>query len=315
MLREGEVLFRAGDKSDGMYVIRRGELRVYLEQDGKEVALATIGAGGMIGEMTLFDNQPRSASVKAAKETEVTHISVDDFAKLMKQIPKWFVGIMSALSGRLRQTNERLKTVEAGAKAKPYQNVVRLLNILVLLWHRDGEKDGKDWVLQKQTAEKNLVETFNEDVTRLKGLLEVLVKEKVLATRQDSYKNVVLVAPNRAQLGNLAAFIQLWVKGNPQRLRLSDAALGMLKTLETLTLGCPYDSLTASLADLLKEGKRQGFNTESWEKDILAMQNGGDEVKLVKTSAGPGLRTSKKDVSGYVRSHEVLAALYKANLS
>ena len=85
--KPGQVLFKSGDASDGMYIIRKGELRVYLEQDGKEVVLATIGDGGMIGEMALFDRQPRSASVKATKETEVTHITVGDFEKLMKQIP------------------------------------------------------------------------------------------------------------------------------------------------------------------------------------------------------------------------------------
>ncbi len=75
VLKEGQVLFKAGDKPDGMYLIRKGELRVYLEQDGKEVSLASIGEAGMIGEMGLFDAQPRSASVKATKETVVKHIS------------------------------------------------------------------------------------------------------------------------------------------------------------------------------------------------------------------------------------------------
>lgn len=320
VVKEGQVLFKAGDKSDGMYLIRRGELRVYLEQDGKEVSLATIGEGGMIGEMALFDNQPRSASVKASKESEVTLISNDDFGKLMKQIPKWFVGLMQALSSRLRQTNERLKKLEssgiaAPGKGRPFQNVVRSLNILMLLWHKDGEKDGKDWTLPKLATEKTMVDLFNEDPEKLKTLFEVLVKEKLLSTKQDSYKNVVLSMPNRGALNALASFIIAYMKTNPPKPCLPDGAIAMVRGLERLTMASPYDTLTVALGDLEKEGKRDGIVTSNWAELIKLFQNIGEEVKVVKTSSGPGLRTTKKDVQAFLKHHEVLAAIYKANLA
>ncbi len=326
VLKEGQVLFRAGDKSDGMYLIRRGELRIYLEQDGKEVQLATIGEGGMCGEMALFDNQPRSASVKATKETEVTLISLDDFGKLMKQIPKWFVGLMSALSSRLRTTNDRLKKLESGgapasspgaaAKGKPFAAVIRQIHMLLLIWHKDGEKDGKDWVLQRQATEKAMVEIMGEDPEKLKELLEVLVKLKMLSTRQDSYKNVVLSTPNRAALSTLATFAANYVKANPGKQPcLPEETLAMLRILERMVLAAPYDTSTVTQAELIKEGKRDGLNTASWEKAIPLLATAGEEVKVVKASGGPGLRTSKKDVVLYVRNHELLTAIYKANLA
>ena len=307
VLKEGQVLFKAGDKPDGMYLIRKGELRVYLEQDGKEVSLASIGEAGMIGEMGLFDAQPRSASVKATKETEVTHISTEDFGKLMKQIPKWFVGLMSALSGRLRQTNDRLKKLEsgqgggatapsAGAKGKPFQNVLRQLNVIVLLWHRDGEKDGKDFVLQKSPMEKALIDLFNEDGEKVKMLLEVLVKEKYLSTRQDSYKNVVLSTPNRATLNSFIAFMANFIKVNPGKPYLAPDVIAMLRTLEKLTLAAPYDTSSVSIIDLQKQGQKDGFNIANWEKEISGFEKGSEEVRAVKTSGGPGLRTTKKDI-------------------
>lgn len=320
VVKEGQVLFKAGDKSDGMYLIRRGELRVYLEQDGKEVSLATIGEGGMIGEMALFDNQPRSASVKASKESEITLISNDDFGKLMKQIPKWFVGLMQALSSRLRQTNERLKKLEsagsgAPGKGKPFQSVVRSLNILMLLWHKDGEKEGKDWTLQKMATEKMMIELFSEDPDKLKALLEVLVKEKLLSTKQDSYKNVVLSMSNRGVLNALATFISAYMKTNPAKPCLPDGAIAMVRGLERLTMSSPYDTLTVSIDDLEKEGKRDGATTTDWKELIKLFTNIGEEVKLVKTSTGPGLRTTKKDVQSFLKYHEVIAAMYKANLA
>lgn len=318
VLKEGQVLFKAGDKSDGMYLIRKGELRVFLEQDGKEVTLATIGEGGMIGEMALFDNQPRSASVKAGKETEVTLISTEDFGKLIKQIPKWFVGLMQALSSRLRQANDRLKKLEgmsaAPGKGAPFQNVVRSLNILMLLWHKDGEKDGKDWVLRKLDTEKMMVELFNEDKDKLKALFEILVKEKLLATRPDSYKNVVLAMTNRGALNALATAIGDFLKSKPAKPCLPDGAIAMVRVLERLTNASPYDSLTVSLEDLDKEGKRDGHNTSTWATDIKCFAT-LEEVKTVKTSSGPGLRTTKKDVGVFLKHHEIIASLYKGNLA
>ncbi|MCX6126006.1 MAG: cyclic nucleotide-binding domain-containing protein, partial [Proteobacteria bacterium] len=142
ILKAGQMVFKAGEAADGMYLVRKGELVVFLEQDGKQVVLAKIGEGAMIGEMALFDRQPRSASVKASTESEVTLISLDDFGKLMKQIPKWFVGLMTTLSGRLRTTNDRLRLVEAAAKnaatgpspspseplTRPFYNLMRMVN-------------------------------------------------------------------------------------------------------------------------------------------------------------------------------------------
>ncbi len=316
VVKPGQVLFRAGDKSDGMYLIRKGELRVYLEQGGKEVALATVGSGGMIGEMALFDGAPRSASVKAISESEVTLISTDDFGKLMKQIPKWFVGLMSSLSNRLRQTNERLQKLETGVTSKTmaFQAPVRILNVIILLWHKDGEKDGKDFVVQKAVIEKSLIEVFNEDAEKLRVLFEILAREKILSTRQDSYKNVVYAMSNRAVLNQLAAFIPQWVRANPKQPCLDADGVNILRALEAIVTSSPYDSVTVSLADLQKEGKKMGLDTAKWEKAMLQFQAAGDDLRLVKASGGSGLRVSKKEASVALKHHEVLAAFFKANL-
>ena len=70
ILKKGQVLFKEGAESDGMYVIRKGQILIYLEKGEVEVKLATITAGAMLGEMALFDKKPRSASAKAIEECE-----------------------------------------------------------------------------------------------------------------------------------------------------------------------------------------------------------------------------------------------------
>ncbi len=329
ILKKGQLVFKAGDKSDGMYLIRKGELCVYLEQDGKEVVLATINEGGMVGEMALFDNQPRSASVRAAKDAEVTLISTEDFAKLMKQIPKWFVGLMSALSTRLRQTNERLKNLESsvgkgtpsastaqpgGTSTKPFQTPIRVLHILALLWNKDGEKDGKDWILGKLATEKQLADIFGEDPESVKRILELLVKEKMVMTRQDSYKNVALALQNRGQLSSLANFMLQFTKLSPKRPYLTHAQLAMIRSLDQLVQSSPYDTVTVTLQDLQKQAQKQGIDCATWGEDIKIFGSLGDDIKLVKSSSGPGLRTNKKDCGATVKNHELMLAFADAKL-
>jgi hypothetical protein len=329
IIKKDQVIFRAGDQSNGMYLIRKGELCVYLEKEGKELILAKISDGGMIGEMALFDNKPRSASVRAVKESEVTLISNEDFVKLMKQIPKWFVSLMTALSTRLRQTNERLKNVENAlpqsrnplrpvsdensSNQKPFQRVIRILNILHLIWMKNGEKDGKDWIIGRMATESLLIESFFEDQQFVKEFIEFLIKNRVITNRTDSYKNVALVAQNRAQISQLAQFILQFTKLSPQKPFLSEGALAILRTLDPIAQKSPYESCTVSLSELKKHAVKSGVSSETWEQDIAVFGHCGEEVKLVKTSAGPGLKTTKKDCATALNNHEILIALVQAN--
>ena len=155
---------------------------------------------------------------------------------------------------------------------------------------------------------------FIRRTTRLRVLFETLVKEKLLTTRQDQYKNVVFAMPNRAVLGQLAAFIPAFVKANPKQPYLKEEALQILRALEALVQTSPYDTVTASLADLMAQGKRAGWQTQNWQVSINTFKTAGEEVRLVKTSGGPGLRTTKKDCGAVLRHHEVLAAFFKSGL-
>lgn len=318
ILKAGQLLFKAGDKSDGMYLIRKGELQVFLEQNGHETLLAKIGPGGLIGEMALFDNSVRSASVKAISDCEVTHISSNDFAKLMRQIPKWFVSLMSALSGRLRATNERLQKLEnsqnGGSLGANIHTLTRQLNLLLLVWAKDGTKDGKDQVVAKKLVEQILIETFAEDVERVSKIFEILSEHKIIGMRYDQHKQLVLFANNRSLLQQSPRFLQQFHKAHRDIACLPDSALQLLRLLEQMMNAAPYESLTIPLRDLEKEGAIAGLATETWASDLGFFKNAWDEVKTVKASSGLGLKTTKKDISHFVRLNELLASFHKAQL-
>src|SRR5436305_2000051 len=105
----GEVVFREGDRSDTCYVVRSGHARALREHpDGREIALATFGPGEIFGELAMFDDERRSATVEATEQLEALAILGDDMRALLRRYPGIAVKLMIALGRRLRAANERL---------------------------------------------------------------------------------------------------------------------------------------------------------------------------------------------------------------
>ncbi len=105
----GEVVFREGDSGDTCYVVRAGQARAVREHsDGRTITLATFGPGEIFGELAMFDEERRSATVEALEETDVMAILGADMRRLLRAHPDIAVKMLGALAGRLRETNERL---------------------------------------------------------------------------------------------------------------------------------------------------------------------------------------------------------------
>jgi CRP/FNR family transcriptional regulator len=105
----GEVVFREGDESNTCYVVRSGHARAVREHaDGRQIALATFGPGDIFGELAMFDDEKRSATVETIDELEVLAILGPDMRRLMLRRPQLAVALAASLSRRLRTTNERL---------------------------------------------------------------------------------------------------------------------------------------------------------------------------------------------------------------
>ncbi len=105
----GEVVFREGDESNTCYVVRSGNARAVREHsDGRSITLANFGPGDIFGELAMFDNERRSATVEAVDSTEAIAILGGDMRRLLRQHPDISVKLLSALGRRLRETNERL---------------------------------------------------------------------------------------------------------------------------------------------------------------------------------------------------------------
>jgi CRP-like cAMP-binding protein len=107
--RAGEVVFREGDDSDTCYVVRTGHARAVREHaDGRQITLATFGPGDIFGELAMFDDERRSATVEAVDALDVLGIPGVDMRALLTRHPEIAVKLVIALGRRLRAANERL---------------------------------------------------------------------------------------------------------------------------------------------------------------------------------------------------------------
>jgi Cyclic nucleotide-binding domain/GYF domain 2 len=107
------VIVKQGDPGDTMYLILQGELRVRINDLGKETILTTLGAGEFFGDISLFDHGPRSADVVANNDSILLKISASAIEELSKQAPElatpFLRNIGQTLSARIRADNKRLR--------------------------------------------------------------------------------------------------------------------------------------------------------------------------------------------------------------
>jgi CRP/FNR family transcriptional regulator, cyclic AMP receptor protein len=105
----GQVIFREGDSSDTCYVVRGGHARAMRENtDGRAIALAHFGPGDIFGELAMFDDERRSATVESLDALDAIAIAGSDMRRLMRQHSEIAVKLVIALGRRLREANERL---------------------------------------------------------------------------------------------------------------------------------------------------------------------------------------------------------------
>jgi CRP/FNR family cyclic AMP-dependent transcriptional regulator len=105
----GQVIFREGDESDTCYVVRQGTARALRESpDGRSITLARFGAGDFFGELAMFDDERRSATLAAVDELETLAILGADMRRLLREHTDIAMKLVVALGRRLRLTNERL---------------------------------------------------------------------------------------------------------------------------------------------------------------------------------------------------------------
>jgi CRP-like cAMP-binding protein len=165
-----QVIFREGDESDTCYIVRSGHARAMREHvDGRSLALAHFGPGDIFGELAMFDDERRSATVETLDAVDAIAIAGSDMRRLLRQHPDIAVKLVIALGRRLRDANERLtrqsfQTVQS--------RVAVVLDGLVRQAQSEGAGAGDVLVTITQADIAQLAGSSRESASRFLAVLE-----------------------------------------------------------------------------------------------------------------------------------------------
>jgi CRP/FNR family transcriptional regulator len=108
-LKSGQLLFDIGDHGDGCYRLDKGVVKVALiSPQATERIVALLGAGTIVGDLSMIDGMPRSASVSALTDCELRFISRARFKEVTLRHPEIYEYLVKVLAARLRETDEAL---------------------------------------------------------------------------------------------------------------------------------------------------------------------------------------------------------------
>ena len=110
--RPGETIFRQGDPPEYLYVVEAGSIDIVLPTRGEEITVASFEAGSFFGELAVFDRQWRTANARAAVESSVLCVPLDDVAALLEGHPVAARHFMGVVIQRLRGADELLSRLQ-----------------------------------------------------------------------------------------------------------------------------------------------------------------------------------------------------------
>jgi CRP/FNR family cyclic AMP-dependent transcriptional regulator len=113
---DGEVVCRQGDRAEAMYVVQEGCVHVFREEEGVETLIARLGPGEIVGEMAVFDRQPRSATVRAAGAARVLTLDKRSFLRQIHNDPTLAWRIAERMSLTIRRLTSEVAQLKGGAK-------------------------------------------------------------------------------------------------------------------------------------------------------------------------------------------------------
>ena len=103
----GTTIMAQGETGDAMYFVLSGRVKVELSAGEDAQRLGELGAGELFGEMALFEDDPRSATVATLERTRLGRIERADFEELVEDVPGIALAICRVLSRRVRELNQK----------------------------------------------------------------------------------------------------------------------------------------------------------------------------------------------------------------
>ncbi|GIX54478.1 Crp/Fnr family transcriptional regulator [Sphaerotilus natans] len=176
--RRGEIIVEQGRKSDALFILLSGRARVITsDARGREVILAVLEAGDYLGEMSLIDNEPHSATVRAEVQTDVLVLGRNEFAVCLPDNSSLSYAILRGLVARLRNADRQIESL---ALLDVYGRVARALLDM-------AEDDEGRRVIRSKVSRQDLAKVVGASREMVSRVMKDLEERHLIETQENGW--------------------------------------------------------------------------------------------------------------------------------
>ena len=176
--RRGEIIVEQGRKSDARFILLTGRARVITsDARGREVILAVLEAGDYLGEMSLIDNEPHSATVRAEVQTDVLVLGRNEFAVCLPDNSSLSYAILRGLVARLRNADRQIESL---ALLDVYGRVARALLDM-------AEDDEGRRVIRSKVSRQDLAKVVGASREMVSRVMKDLEERHLIETQENGW--------------------------------------------------------------------------------------------------------------------------------
>lgn len=215
-MKKGDLLFREGEMSNAMYLIRTGVIRIFKKKGDSQIEIDNLRAGQIVGEMAFLDGNSRSASAEALMDAELVEISNEVYQTTMSQVPEWLKVLLKAIVARLRSTTTKVKNLESASAEVDYSDgagrrsfvylsthdCLKIAAAVLLVASRSSEEGPEGKKLKISSLERYANQIMGIPLAKVTSFLDVL-KQAGIAHFSDATSEVSV-----KDMNGLEQFIQ-----------------------------------------------------------------------------------------------------------
>ncbi len=178
--KKGEFLFKEGDKAVHLYLIHSGKVQISKKIGETNEEIQILGEGEFVGEMSLINSAPRSATAIALEDCELISMDKESFENCVRDNHKFSLSVIELLSDRLRETNELVTDLMSRERE------MNLLNEIVAELVKKGKRDtsGQWTLIPFEPFWERIEKKFSWDKVFSRSMLDNLVQEKKIALKR-----------------------------------------------------------------------------------------------------------------------------------
>ena len=124
--KTGQFIFMDGDPSKSLFLIRQGTVVIQKRKEVGSVEIARIHSNEVLGELSFFDRQARSASAVALTDVELMEIPFEDLDKVYVNVPDYLKTIIASVAERLRKANDTIRRLQKAEEGEPAPTLATL---------------------------------------------------------------------------------------------------------------------------------------------------------------------------------------------